>query len=80
MRRSLLVLVALLASNGSAAERRFTDTLVDENKVTWDSVINHKFTDQLAAGTLDLNILKCVRLQQRPTRDITPSFMCFHEC
>jgi hypothetical protein len=66
MRRSLLIAATLLlASHGDAADApgRFTDALVDEVRETWDSVVKHKFTDQLAAGTLDLSILKCYLIQ-----------------
>lgn len=65
--RSNIFLVAVLASWAvppSAAESgRFTDSLVEDVRETWESVINHEFTDQLAEGTLDLKTLKCYLIQ-----------------
>ena len=78
MRRVLSCLLVLLLS-GAAAERvdvaadgkanaekktRFTDQLVvGAGTSLWKSVVEHKFTDELAAGTLDLNVLRCYLVQ-----------------
>ena len=48
-----------VGADGSASSERFTDTLAAGVGPLWASVINHKFTDELAAGTLDKEVLKC---------------------
>jgi thiaminase/transcriptional activator TenA len=40
-----------------ASNKRFTDTLREAKGDQWDRVINHKFTKELAAGTIDRNVL-----------------------
>ena len=42
---------------------RLTDSLVSEVRPLWRSVVEHRFTDELAAGTLDLGVLKCYLIQ-----------------
>lgn len=42
---------------------RFTDTLRVAAGDQWDRVINHKFTKELAAGTIDRNVLKKYLIQ-----------------
>jgi thiaminase/transcriptional activator TenA len=37
---------------------RFTDVLRKSAGSQWDRVVNHKFTDELAEGTLDKDVLK----------------------
>lgn len=62
-------LLALSTSDGvevsadGAAQERFTDSLARDVNAVWQQVINHKFTDQLAAGTLDKEVLKCYLIQ-----------------
>ena len=53
-------MLLIVPATGAA---RFTDTLADSVREEWDSVINHKFADELAEGTLDLSILKCYLIQ-----------------
>mmetsp|Transcript_16535 Transcript_16535/g.42436 ORF Transcript_16535/g.42436 Transcript_16535/m.42436 type:complete len:250 (-) Transcript_16535:376-1125(-) len=45
------------------ANERFTDMLAREMGDEWTRVIEHRFTDELADGTLDLGILKCYLVQ-----------------
>lgn len=48
---------------GSQREARLTDTLAKEMGDKWTRVIEHKFTDQLAKGTLELDTLRCYLIQ-----------------
>ena len=42
---------------------RFTDELRTSAGSQWDRVVNHKFTDELAEGTLDKEVLKRYLIQ-----------------
>ena len=44
-------------------QRRFTDELKDAAGDQWDRVVNHKFTLELASGTIDRNILQTYLIQ-----------------
>lgn len=46
-----------MASTMASNTKRFTDTLREATGDQWDRVINHKFTKELAAGTIDRNVL-----------------------
>ena len=52
-----------VGATGDSHGARFTDVLAVESGELWRSVVTHKFTDQLAAGTLDLGVLKCYLIQ-----------------
>jgi len=54
--------VALSGASGEAP-RYLSEQLVAANKDTWDSIVNHRFADELAAGTLDLDVLRCYLIQ-----------------
>ena len=62
MIRALVILLASLSTVASK-EERFTDSLTSQIQETWDSVVNHRFTDELASGTLDLGVLRCYLIQ-----------------
>ena len=48
-----------MAASSASGETsgRYTDYLASSTGGTWEQVVNHKFTDDLAAGTLDLDRL-----------------------
>ena len=46
-----------LQSKMASTTKRFTDTLREAAGDQWDRVINHKFTKELAAGTMDRKVL-----------------------
>lgn len=67
---ALLALVAAIAAEqvtvdpkGASHGERFTDTLAAENGDLWHSVVHHRFTDEIAAGTLSLDVLRCYLIQ-----------------
>lgn len=41
----------------------FTESLVQELSQPWSRMINHRFTDELATGTLNLGVLRCYLVQ-----------------
>ena len=45
------------------SQNRFTDELREAAGDQWNRVINHKFTLELAAGTIDRNVLKKYLIQ-----------------
>ncbi len=48
---------------------RFTDELREAAGDQWNRVVNHKFTDELAEGTIDRNILKRYLIQDHKFLD-----------
>jgi thiaminase/transcriptional activator TenA len=46
-----------------ASTKRFTDTLREAAGDQWDRVINHKFTKELASGSIDRKVLKKYLIQ-----------------
>mmetsp|Transcript_30870 Transcript_30870/g.81805 ORF Transcript_30870/g.81805 Transcript_30870/m.81805 type:complete len:245 (-) Transcript_30870:87-821(-) len=57
--------VAVDAGGGQQqpATERLTDTLASEMGERWTRVVEHRFTEQLATGTLDLDVLRCYLVQ-----------------
>lgn len=54
---------ATVSADGQMAGGRFTDQLAAGVGPLWSSVVEHKFTDELAAGTMDKDILRCYLIQ-----------------
>ena len=60
---TLKPIVVLLQSTKIMSQNRFTDELREAAGDQWNRVISHKFTLELAAGTIDRNVLKKYLIQ-----------------
>lgn len=53
----------MTTTSTSSASKRFTDELKNAAGEQWNRIVNHKFTVELADGTLDNNVLKKYLIQ-----------------
>ena len=73
-----------MAPNTNTEEEpsRFTETLKEAAGEQWERVVNHKFTKELADGTIDRNVLKRYLVQGATTTTIMMMMMMMlkHVC